>query len=221
MKRKRIVAWVFAWVLALTPVSILDPPLAFAQENAEEAADVEEDIEEVLDEDINEAPDEALEEDEYVEVAPYSDFSEPWAYVRAGTVQAISFIDAPAVPSQWGIEIAVGARLHKYFAAEFDFQAVPYWKLDGGEISSYAAMLNGKFYVPIRRFHLFAVAGLGLMVSERARESTARFAYLFGAGVDFYVTDSIYLTATYNGHVGNLDDFGYSNMVYSIGYRFY
>lgn len=151
----------------------------------------------------------------------YMDFSEASAYLRAGAAQSWSEFKAPDVGSRVGFNMAAGVRFHRNIAAELEFEAVPDWKIQGIETTTYAVTFNGRAYFPYRRFHPFVAAGLGTVVSERGKESTGRFAYRFGFGFDVYLTEDIFLTAAYTRYVGNLDDFGYSNMVYGIGYRMY
>jgi opacity protein-like surface antigen len=76
-----------------------------------------------------------------------------------------------------------------------------------------------KGYFPTGRFQPFVLAGIGTLISEQGSDHIARFAYRFGGGLDVFLTESIYLSASYR-YTGNLDDFGYTNMLYLVGYHF-
>jgi opacity protein-like surface antigen len=152
-------------------------------------------------------------------VADEPDYARPGPYMQVGLVQAWGQFKDPTVPSRVGINLAVGGRFIQYAAAELDFEGVPNWSIYGRETTTYAIMANGKGYFPIGRFQPFVLAGIGTLISEQGNDHIARFAYRFGGGLDVFLTESIYLSASYR-YTGNLDDFGYTNMLYLVGYHF-
>ena len=60
---------------------------------------------------------------------------------------------------------------------------------------------------------------MGTLISLQGKKDVARFAYRLGAGVDLYVSNSIYLSLAYR-YTGNFDDFAYANLLFGVGYRF-
>ena len=175
------------------------------------------------------APAQYDESAEIIHDAP--DYSRVGPYMQGGVVQAWGQFKAPNFivdkailfldpnDSRLGPNLGVGGRFHKYFAAEIDFEGVWSWTLNGVDTSTYALMLNTKGYYPIGRFQPFALAGIGTLVSLQGNDHTARLAYRFGGGVDVFVTESVYLSVSYR-YTGNLDDFGYTNILWGIGYHF-
>ena len=150
------------------------------------------------------------------------DFFHTGPYFQAGVVQAWSQFTAPGVPdvpNNVGGDFALGARIKPYFATELDFEFIPNWQIKGLDTSTHAIMVNAKGYFPIRRFQPFILAGGGMLISQEATDYKIRYGYRFGVGVDVFVVNSIYLSLSYR-YTGNLDDFGYTNLLWGVGYQF-
>lgn len=146
-------------------------------------------------------------------------------YLQAGFVQAFGdFKDLDTDPG-YGLDLTVGARINRYLAAEVGYEGIFNWNIRGEDASTYALMASVKGYFPlgglgpIRSIQPFALAGLGTVIALTGNEHVARFTYRFGGGVDVFLTESLYLSLTAR-YTGNLDNFGYTNLVYGIGYHF-
>jgi len=146
-------------------------------------------------------------------------------YVQGSFVQAWGHFDDPVTPSGLGMQLAVGGRFTRYIAGELDYEGVYTWTIKGVDTSTYAAMANVKGYLPlggigpIKSVQPFAIGGLGWLAEQKGNSFISRFAYRLGAGADVYLNEWFYLSLAYR-YTGNLDDFGYSNILYGIGYKF-
>jgi opacity protein-like surface antigen len=151
------------------------------------------------------------------------DYAESGAYLHGAVIQAFEAFDVPATNTRVGFDLALGGRFWRYLAGEVEFQAVPYWKLQGIEQSTYGITANAKGYFPIGRFQPYILAGLGTLISEPNQtvgvNTVARFAYRFGVGIDVFVWKRAIMSVGY-GYTGNLADFGYSALYWRIGYHF-
>jgi opacity protein-like surface antigen len=68
------------------------------------------------------------------------------------------------------------------------------------------------------RYQPFILAGGGLLISQHGTDHSLRYGYRLGLGVDVFVTDAFYLSMSYR-YTGNLDDYGYTSLLWGIGYQ--
>ena len=149
------------------------------------------------------------------------DFYRIGPYFQGSVVQAWSqfkLLNVPDVDNNIGFDFAIGARLHRYFAAEIDFEGLPNWQIKGLETNTNALMINVKGYFPMSRYQPFILAGGGLLISQHGTDHSLRYGYRLGLGVDVFVTDAFYLSMSYR-YTGNLDDYGYTSLLWGIGYQ--
>jgi opacity protein-like surface antigen len=151
------------------------------------------------------------------------DFAGSGPYLDIGVVQAWEQFDRPATNSRVGFDVAMGARFWRYLGAEIEFQAVPYWEIEGIEQSTYGITANAKGYLPIWRFQPYVLAGIGTIISEPNQtvgvNTVARLGYRFGVGTDVFVWRRATVSVSY-GYMGNLADYGYTALYWRIGWHF-
>lgn len=98
-------------------------------------------------------------------------------------------------------EIAYGHYFHPNFAGEI---GIGYFRVDGddgkydGKIESFPFSLSAKAVLPLNRFELYALGGLGAYITHDTVEHVYTDDYIafgvhLGAGANFNITDTIYL----------------------------
>ena len=126
--------------------------------------------------------------------------------------------DQIAFDNSVGFDLAVGGRFSKFFAGEISYEGIP--KILGPATSSHAFMVDGKAYFPIGRFQPFFIAGIGGLYRQDGTGDSTDLVYRLGGGLELFLTRQFYLTASYR-YTGNLDDFGYLNFLWGVGWHLY
>jgi opacity protein-like surface antigen len=163
-------------------------------------------------------------DDDPIAVDP-EDYWRSGPYLHAGFVQAWGHFDDPVTPRGLGMNVALGGRFTRYIAAELDYEGVYSWSIKGVDTSTYAVMANVKGYLPlggigpIKSIQPFAIGGVGFLLEQKGKTFVSRVGYRLGGGADFFLSESLYLSLAYR-YTGNFDTFGYSNILYGIGYKF-
>ncbi len=145
-------------------------------------------------------------------------------------IPGFDFDTDPAV----GFDVFAGYRVHRYVAAELEFEMLPATDTDVsglgkiGTLETWTVTTNLKLLPLAGRVQPFALAGIGALHAKvsasgsPADESDADFAARFGGGVDVYVTDHIVVWArsTYVLPTGSVDFVDYVDFGGGLQYRF-
>lgn len=107
-----------------------------------------------------------------------------------------------------GIEFYGGYRLSPYVAFELEFEMIPDVDVDLGgsgkigELETWAITSNMKMFVLTGRIQPYGLMGLGVLHGDLGNSSGTglsrtdlNFAFRFGAGLDFYITKHIVVSA--------------------------
>lgn len=167
------------------------------------------------------------------------DYARPGVYVGAGA-HGIEFTDlglGSGVDSDVGagFNVFAGYRIHRYVAAELEFEMFPETDIDASgfgtfaDLETWAITANAKVFPLNGRLQPFALVGLGVLhgkledsVGLGLDESDADFAARFGGGVDAYVTENVvvWVRSTYVLPAGGVDDLDYVSFGGGLQFRF-
>ena len=157
-------------------------------------------------------------------------------YVGAAGLYAVPNFDrdAPALSGSGGLSTRIGFRGDPYIAEEIEFAWKSGFSSSSGrsELVQYDLTLNFKWFLPLGRFHPYALTGIGAVFSrERGDEFTDSpgaednaFLAKLGLGVEAYATDHIVANVAFdygfpvsNGHSAE-DQF--ASFTFGLLYRF-
>ena len=134
-----------------------------------------------------------------------------------------------------GYDVYAGYRVHKYLAAEAEFEWITDVEFDidngtfvDGETMTFAASVRG--ILPLGRFEPFAVIGIGAMYAgfEDSQDTGVRFdegsgfMWKLGGGFDLHVTEhvGIRFTTDWVQPQGKIKDLDYASVGGGLFYRF-
>ncbi len=121
--------------------------------------------------------------------------------VEAGLLED-AFGNLASASDSAGLAIKVGKRINKWFAAEFMYEWIDGFEVDGPlniklfDIVGHGFTVNGKAYYPIKNWHPYFLAGIGLYytdIQDRtgaglfASDAETAFAGRVGIGADLYI----------------------------------
>lgn len=150
-------------------------------------------------------------------------------------LSAIGYVVSVDMDDGVGFGVYGGYRVHPHFAVEVEFEMLP--DVDVGidglgdffEIETWTLTANGKVFLLTGRTQPYLLAGLGVMevdaedtVGVGVSVTDSDFALRFGAGLEFYVTESVVGSAgiDYVLPTGDVEYLDYVSIGVGIQYRF-
>ncbi len=167
-----------------------------------------------------------------------SEFSRKGFYVGAGGIYAIENIDGGSITfdDSHGFNLRVGYRFHPHIAIEaegertmgFDSQQF------SGDVATWTATINGKFFALTGQIQPYGLIGVGAMNAttggqlvfgnSNGQSSTkeTEVAFRYGAGMDMYITKNwvVNFEGTYVNPRGDLSSTEYFGLGGGLQYRF-
>lgn len=177
----------------------------------------------------------AIAQDEDDEEASYT--REGWYLQASGlfvSEQWASSLSDIGAEDTWGIDFRVGHRFSPWAAGEIELEILgDFFPDERQDLSAVHAAVNTKIYPAgerLERIQPFAIVGLGIVstvVEHRdrttdLRQSNADWGFRGGAGIDFYYTENVALSAegAYVWTVGDVEDIDHVSVSLGILYRF-
>lgn len=160
-------------------------------------------------------------------VAADQEYGRSGPYLGAGGTYGFENFDGvPGAGGGWGYNLKGGYRFNQFFAIEAEFEQLLGMESNLGDIDSWVLTAAGKAFAldgPIQPFALAGIGWAGVDQSGAGGVDDDGLGFRFGAGVDFYATRNIAITAEV-GYILGTGDVGDFNLVpVSLGvlYRFY
>ncbi|GJL65634.1 MAG: hypothetical protein NPIRA05_06050 [Nitrospirales bacterium] len=168
-----------------------------------------------------------------------SEFARNGFYIGAGGIYAIenfSRTGALSFDDSLGFNLRVGYRLHPHIAIEAEGERTMGFdaKQFKGDVETWTATLNSKFFALTGRIQPYGLLGVGAMnattdgflVFVNSNGSTSRnetdVAFRYGGGVDFYLTKNwvIDIEGAYVDPRGDINSINYISVGGGLQYRF-
>jgi opacity protein-like surface antigen len=133
------------------------------------------------------------------------------------------------VDDDQGLSAHVGYRLDSYFAFDLEWEFMTGFEaeddVEQSNVVTHSLMIDARFYPLSTRIQPFFKAGFGLVVAEdddNLIDDGVAFGVRAGAGLEFYVTDHIVLSAgaDYVVPATDLQDIRYVSIRSGLAYRF-
>lgn len=163
--------------------------------------------------------------------ASAQDYGRPGLYAAlngTASFDSIDGVDSDFLDNGIGVSGRVGYRFNPRLAAEGQID----WSGDfidccGADLTETMYTVNGKFFLMTDRLQPYGLLGMGYGTVDAdlpggSSVDEGGFAVKFGAGVDFYISESfgLMLEAAYNLGTGDLEEFNYTGLGWGLFVRF-
>lgn len=168
------------------------------------------------------------------------DYGRKGFYAGAGVVYAPSVFDLGDLEravgenldssTAFGADVRLGYRLCRWFSAEYQFQFLSGFDIEGGgetvlSLDTWSMGANGKWFWMTDTFQPYMVGGVGVvsMTARRGGSGTStQFAGRLGVGADYYFRPQIVFNLEFAAVQpgGPLSDYRYLPLTFGAQYRF-